>query len=180
MKTKKPAATEQSLDLPPGVQASRPRMPAEYGLPAHTEGLLPWSYVRQRMSDAKYYWIATVSPDGHPHATPVDGLWLDDRLYFGGSPQTRWNRNLDNNPAVCVHLESGAEVLILHGEASMIIPDQPFTVLLAEGSARKYGYPMQPELYAPGVREFRPRVVYAWSQFPKDVTRWTITLPEAT
>jgi hypothetical protein len=26
------------------------------------------------------YWICTVSPGGYPHATPVDGLWLDGRM----------------------------------------------------------------------------------------------------
>ena len=174
MPTKKPAPAPPPPDLPAGVQVSRPRMPAEYGIPTSSEGLLPWSHVGERMAAAKYYWLATVSANGLPHATPVDGLWLDDQLYFGGSPTTRWSRNLDHNPAVCVHLESGADVLILHGEAKLHIPEYAFAVRLAEAAAQKYGYTPQPELWAGGVRVLRPRLVYAWSQFPQDVTRWTM------
>ena len=78
----------------PRLTVSRPQMPAEYGLPKDTKGLLDWSYVREQMTKAQHYWICTVTPDGRPHATPVDGLWIEDRLYFGGSPKTRWQRNL--------------------------------------------------------------------------------------
>src|SRR5262245_2158881 len=66
-----------------GPKASRPHMPG-YGVPKDNKGLLPWSHLTKRMAEAQNYWICTVSPDGRPHATPVWGLWLDDRLYFGG------------------------------------------------------------------------------------------------
>src|SRR5713101_864744 len=98
-------------------KASRPPFPREYGVSHSEKGLLPWSHVADRMKVAQHYWICTVSPKGHPHATPVDGLWLNDRLYFGGSPQSRRHRNLIANPAVCVHLESAMDVIILHGDA---------------------------------------------------------------
>lgn len=96
------------------AKVSRPQIPAVYGLPKHNKGLLPWSHVSERMAQAQVYWITTVDPSGRPHATPVDGLWLDDRLYFGGSQETRRNRNLAQNPAVCVHLESGSVLLLSH------------------------------------------------------------------
>jgi nitroimidazol reductase NimA-like FMN-containing flavoprotein (pyridoxamine 5'-phosphate oxidase superfamily) len=96
---------------------SRPQIPAVSGLPKHKKGLLPWARVSERMAEARVYWIATVDPACRPHATPVDGLWLDERLYFGRSPETRRNRNLAKNPEVSVHLESGSEVVILYGEA---------------------------------------------------------------
>jgi nitroimidazol reductase NimA-like FMN-containing flavoprotein (pyridoxamine 5'-phosphate oxidase superfamily) len=149
-------------------------MPAEYGIPKDEAGLLPWAHVGERMAEAKYYWVSTVSPDGRPHATPVDGLWLDDRLYFGGSPQTRRNRNLAANPAVCIHLENGLDVVILHGDAHELHePARELTIRLAEESNRKYGYASKPEEYgAGGVFVFRPSVVIAWKEFPKDVTRW--------
>ncbi len=154
--------------------ASRPYMPGPaYGVPKSETGLLPWSRVAERMAQAMHYWICTVSPDGRPHATPVDGLWLEDRLYFGGSPQTRRNRNLAANPAVCVHLESGAEVVILHGKAHLGAPDRALAIRLAQASAQKYGYGPKPEEYeADGVHVFRPHEVFAWKQFPKDATRW--------
>jgi hypothetical protein len=156
-----------------GVQVDRPQLPAGYGVPKNKQGLLPWSHVTERMTTAMHYWICTVSPNGRPHATPVDGLWLDDRLYFGGSPQTRRNRNLAQNPATCVHLESGDDVVILHGDAHLCTPDRSLALRLAEASAQKYGYAPKPEDYeAGGVHLFRPRMVLAWANLMKDATRW--------
>lgn len=114
------------------------------------------------------------SADGRPHATPVDGLWLDDQLDFAGSPQTRRNPNLAANPAVCGHLESGTDVVILHGDTRELLPlDSSLAIRLAEAHAEKYGYGFKPEDFeAGGSHVFRPRVVFAWRQFPKDATRW--------
>jgi len=153
---------------------SRPYMPKDYGLPKDKKRLLPWSYVVEGMSKAMHYWICTVTPDQYPHATPVDGLWLEDRLYFGGSPETRWQRNLASNPAMQVHLESATELLILRGEAKPLKgPAKELTVILSKASKEKYGYAPKPEDYSKaGVYVFRPKIVLAWKQFPKDATRW--------
>jgi hypothetical protein len=158
----------------PKVLISRPRMPKEYGLPKDKKGLLPWSYVVRRMSKAQHYWTCTVTPDQRPHATPVDGLWLEDKLYFGGSPETRWQRNLESNPAMQVHLESTTELLILRGEAKPLkTPAKELTVTLSKASKEKYGYTPSPKQYAEGgVYVFQAQVVLAWKQFPKDATRW--------
>jgi len=175
MATARRASKKKTANPQVGPTASRPHMPG-YGIPTDKKGLLPWSHVTERMARAQHYWIATVSPDGRPHATPVDGLWLEDQLYFGGSPETRRNRNLAENPAVCVHLESGIDVVILHGEAHELrAPDRSLAIRLSEGSIKKYGYGPKPEEYekADGVYCFRPRLVFAWKQFPKDATRWT-------
>lgn len=161
-------------DRSAGPAAGRPHIPG-YGIPDDAKGLLAWSHVAERMSSARHYWVCTVDPDGRPHATPVDGLWLDDRLYFGGRPDTRRNRNLAANPAACIHLESGADVVILHGDARELrAPEHALCVRLAEASRAKYGYGPKPEEYAktPGIFVFRPRKVLAWKQFPKDATRW--------
>jgi hypothetical protein len=158
-----------------GPIASRPKIPAEYGVPKHNKGLLSWSHVVDRMTQALHYWVCTVSPDRRPHVTPVDGLWLANRLYFGGSPKTRWNRDLAVNPAVSIHLDSSDEVVIMHGEAYLRTPDQALAVQLSEASQEKYGYAPRPEEYAAsGVHVFQPRVVFVWKQFPRDVTRWEI------
>lgn len=158
-------------------RAGRPQI-VGYGIPKDKKGLLPWSHVAERMTAAQHYWIGTTGLDGQPHATPVDGLWLEDRLYFGGSPQTRRHRNLVANPAVCVHLESGSDVVILRGEAQELRPlAHDLAVRLAEASVKKYGYGFKPEELEAGgaaVFRFRPRVVLAWKQFPKDATRWIV------
>jgi nitroimidazol reductase NimA-like FMN-containing flavoprotein (pyridoxamine 5'-phosphate oxidase superfamily) len=153
---------------------SRPKMPREYGLPKDKKGLLPWSHVDERMRAAKHYWVGTVSPDGHPHATPVDGLWVDGQLYFGGSVETRRHRNMLANPAVCIHLEDALDVVILRGEVQELhAPEASLATRLAEASTQKYGYAPKPEDFGKGgVWVFRPRVVLAWKQSLKDATRW--------
>jgi hypothetical protein len=51
----------------------------------------------------------------------------------------------------------------------------PLSEELAEASQEKYGYAPPPEAYqTSGVHVFRPSVVFAWKQFPKDVTRWRL------
>lgn len=154
-------------------QAERPYIPG-YGVPENKKGMLDWSHVNERMTAAQNYWICTVSPDMHPHATPVWGLWLNNRLYFGGGPLTKRNRNLTENPAATVHLESGSDVIILQGHARpMITPDPEIIARLIDMSGEKYGYRPKPEEYAaPGGFVFSPSVVLAWKKFPKDATRW--------
>ena len=170
MPTSKRAATKRA-DEP---LASRPQMPKQYGIPKDKKGLLPWSYVSERMAEAKYYWVSTVDGEGRPHSTPVDGLWIDERLYFGGSPETKRHRNLAANPAVCVHLENALEVVILHGEAiELRAIAAPLVERLIAASKEKYGYAMPPEAYTGGgLFMVRPHKVLAWKLFPKDVTRW--------
>lgn len=158
------------------IRVSRPSIAKIYGIPKHNKGMLDWAHVRERMTNAKVYWICTVSPKGKPHATPVDGMWVDDKLYFGGDPTTRRNRNLDTNPAVSVHLEEGYNVVILEGDALPLgKPTRELAVRLADASNKKYGYGFTPEHYSgEGMYAFRPRVVFAWKQFPQDVTRWKV------
>ncbi len=171
MPTSKRAATKQQKE----PLASRPQMPADYGLPKDKKGLLPWSHICERMAEAKYYWVSTVDAEGRPHSTPVDGLWIDEKLYFGGSPKTKRNRNLVANPAVCIHLENAMDVVILQGEAIELREiDKALAERLAAESKKKYGYAPPPEAYTGGGGIFivRPRKVLAWKQFPKDATRW--------
>lgn len=159
-----------------GPIASRPSSLADYGVPKSKTGLLAWADITKRLSDSKYYWICTVDSKNHPHVTPVDGLWVDDILYFSGSPQTRRNRNLITNPNVSVHLESGQDVVILQGEAHEQPPlDSALAARLAKEHGGKYGYGFTAENFisgGAGLYIFRPRTAFAWSQFPKDATRW--------
>jgi hypothetical protein len=99
------------------------RFPVQYGTPGGPETLRPWSDVEARMRAAANYWITTVGPDARPHARPVDGVWVDGALCFGGSPETRWVRNLMANSAISVHLSSEAEAIILEGAAEYVRVD---------------------------------------------------------
>ena len=95
----------------------RPYAPG-YGIPSHRRGMTSWDHVEERMAEAHNYWVATVRPDGRPHATPVWGLWVDRAFYFGAG--RRKGRNLAENPNVAVHLESGDDVVILEGVAEVV------------------------------------------------------------
>jgi Pyridoxamine 5'-phosphate oxidase len=161
-------------DLVPS--ADRPRIPAEYGVPTSTKGLLAWAHAEERLRAAMVYWIATSSADGTPHVRPVDGLWHAGVLYVGGSPETRWARDLQANPRVAVHLDDGIDVVILEGEAELLEHGvgPELAVALADLSNAKYPhYGMTPESYAgPGPFAIRPTVGFGWTKFPKDVTRF--------
>ncbi len=170
----KTTARNKSNTQNSGVRVSRPTLAKVYGVPKNIKGLLDWAHVQERMTNAKVYWVCTASRDGKPHATPVDGVWLNDKLYFGGDPSTRRNRNLDANPAVSIHLEEGYNVVILEGDALPLEKPAPeFALRLANASNDKYGYGVNPDQYGnKGSYVFSPRVVFAWKQFPQDVTRW--------
>jgi hypothetical protein len=71
-----------------------PRFPEGYGVPGtrgETGERIAWSYVEEKLRLAVNYWLTTVRPGGRPHARPVDGVWVDGALCFGGSP-TRGGR----------------------------------------------------------------------------------------
>lgn len=161
-------------DLAP--TADRPRIPAEYGIPTSTKDLLAWSHLEERLVAATVYWIATSGPGGVPRVRPLDGLWHSGVLYVGGSPKTRWARDLAENPRVSVHLDDGSDAVILEGEAELLEHgvDDDLAVTLANLSNAKYPqYGMTPEMYrGPGPFAIRPRVAFGWTSFPKDVTRF--------
>ena len=164
-------------------EASRPYIPG-YGIPNDTEGMLPWSHVLQRLTDSFNYWVCTTGPDGRPHATPVWGVVLDGTLYFDGSPETRRGRNLAANPAVVIHLESGADVVIVHGDVRDINgAGRDLCLRLAEAYGKKYeslGYEPDPDAWSVGGGLYivTPREAFAWTSFPQDATRWRFRQPQ--
>jgi hypothetical protein len=95
-------------------EVGRPDIPG-YGIRPDGEGILPWSFVDERMANARNYWVATTRPDGRPHAMPLSGVWIDGSFCFGTGPGSRKARNLAENPHLVVHSESGDEVVILEG-----------------------------------------------------------------
>jgi nitroimidazol reductase NimA-like FMN-containing flavoprotein (pyridoxamine 5'-phosphate oxidase superfamily) len=154
-------ATAELLDLPKA-----------YGTPEVT---LDWQSVRDRLESAERYWLATTRPDGRPHAIPIDGVWLDDRWYFGGAPQTVTMRNLRANQEIAMHLEDPMQAVIVEGAAEWVKPSPEEATRLTELSKEKYGYAMDPEAYAKGVWAMRPRRALAWNEFPRDCTRFLFT-----
>jgi len=162
------------------VAVGRPVVPDGYGLPENNEGLLPWSHVEERMAAAKNYWIATANRDAKPSVTPVWGVWVAGRFYFDGAPSTRRGKNIQQNSQVSVHLESGDEVLILDGEATIFqqAPDRALAEQVAAVYTTKYaqfGYsPTADQWDQGGLFEFVPHKALAWTKFPDDMTRWML------
>jgi nitroimidazol reductase NimA-like FMN-containing flavoprotein (pyridoxamine 5'-phosphate oxidase superfamily) len=153
-------------------------MPDGYGVPQGVAGTLPWSFAEERLVAARNYWISTTRPDGRPHAVPVWGVWVDGKLYFDGSPETRRGRNIAENPAVVAHLESGDQVVIVEGEAHETrAPERGLAKRLAAAYKAKYaasGYSPSPDSWDQGgLYVVEPRKAFAWTKFPQDTTRWT-------
>src|ERR1700683_2559116 len=79
-----------------------------------------WAEARQERQGAEVYWLSTVRPDGHPHVTPLLGLWLDGALYFCTGPSERKAKSLELNPnCVLTTGRNGLEGLdlVVEGEA---------------------------------------------------------------
>ena len=60
--------------------------------------------VRRVLDGASIAHLATVSPDGAPHSTPVFVGTHDDQLIFFTGPETRKARNLRRDPRVALSL----------------------------------------------------------------------------
>ncbi|TDO35181.1 nitroimidazol reductase NimA-like FMN-containing flavoprotein (pyridoxamine 5'-phosphate oxidase superfamily) [Kribbella sp. VKM Ac-2527] len=149
-------------------------LPEGYG---RTTKTLSWESVRAQLTEAKQYWLATNRANGSPHLVPVDGLWIDDLLYYGGSPETVHVRMVRADPHVTVHLPDPWKVVVVEGEVRVTKPSPELAQRLADHANEKYAeYGMQYDASSysePGV--LHPRRVIAWSSFPKDATRFTFT-----
>jgi hypothetical protein len=156
----------------PEPKVSRPRMPDGYGVPDDMKDALSYDHVRERMAAARNYWVASVNPNGRPHARPIWGGWIDDLLYLEGSPETRTMRNITDQGWASVNLDSGDEVVVVEGPVEVVGKMEPALFQrLADQMEGKY------KSYRPesgdGMRRLTPKKVFAWTSFPKDVTRWT-------
>ena len=139
------------------------------------KGTLSWSWASERLDRAMVYWLATASSEGAPHLIPIWGAWVDDRWYVEGGP-TRWQRYLRENPKMAIHVEFGEEVVIVEGDAREIVaPDKPQATAILAGYAKykTIGYEADEKNWSQGgLWELRPVKVFAWSSFPKDMTRF--------
>lgn len=155
------------------ASATRPLMPVGYGIAMGREGLLPWSWVMERLTVARNYWLATTRPDGRPHVMPVWGLWLDGALAFSTARGSRKARNFALHPDAVVHLESGDEVVILEGPVHEVT-DAALLARFADAYEAKYRFRPDPHDAANGTYVLRPRVAFAWREqdFPVSATRW--------
>lgn len=129
--------------------------------------MLDWGWAEERLAASRNYWIVSTRPDGAPHAAPVWGLWLDGAVVFSTSPESRKGQNLERDPRVVVHLESGDEVVILEGRVGRVSADDE----LADAYEAKYSFRPEPGSDSPwyGVA---PKRAYAWLErdYPRTAT----------
>ena len=158
-------------------KVTRPTFPKGYV--DHPVSEVPWEYVEQRLRESVNYWLCSARPDGRPHVIPRWGVYLDGKFYYDGSPETRHARNLEVNPNVSLHLESGNDVVIMDGTAQPAGKPAPeFAVRLAEAYRAKYaseGYSPEPTQWDEGgLFVFTPRQCLAWTKFFENPTKFVL------
>ena len=159
--------------------AERPLLPDGYVEEEKLGPLLPWSHVEERLAEAINLWFVTADRRGMPHVSPLWAVWVDDHLYFDGSPESKRVRNMKENPHMAVHLESGENVLMMYGTGEEIV-GAPLE--LRERLAAEYKRKYVEQEYAPdpawwaegGLYKMTVSKVIAWTAFLKDPTRWRL------
>src|SRR5580700_11827425 len=111
------------------------------------DGSMTWTEVAERLSAARNYWLGSTTASGAPHAAPVWGAVTGETLYLYSERSTVKARNLAIDPRVVVHLESGEDVLIVHGLAEDLGPPAEVPSVVA-ALAAKYTRP-QDRQYLP-------------------------------
>lgn len=152
----------------------RPTTPGRsYGVPQRGGKFIDWSFVCERLTSERNYWVATVGPNGRPHAVPIWGVFVGDDLFLETDPATRKGRSLARNPAVVVHLDDGERAVIVEGRAAPLRPDGEQARRIATAFASKYpGYAPAPDSWSGGgLYVVEPEVVFAWRDMPT-ATRW--------
>jgi hypothetical protein len=144
---------------------------------------LTWDWVSTRLTESIHYWMCSVrpptpgAPGGRPHVVPRWAVFVDSKIYYDGSPETRHSRNIELNPFISVHLESGAEAILLEGRAEPAgKPSPDLAKKLAQAYKKKYaalGYTPEPDSWDEGgLFVFTPRQCIAWSKFNEDPTKF--------
>jgi len=159
----------------PDPKTTRPKFPKGYA--DNPASFLTWDWVAAQLTDARHYWLCSVRPNGNPHVVPRWGVFLDDKFYYDGSPETRHARNIAENPHVSLHLESGEKAIILEGTSEPAgKPNPEFAQRLAESISKKYaalGYSPEPSQWDEGgLFVFTPRQCIAWSVFFENPTKF--------
>ena len=156
-------------------KVTRPLFPPGYV--DHPTGEVPWEYVAEQLTVAMNYWLCSTRPDGRPHVVPRWAVYLDGRIYYDGSPETRHAQNIARNPHVAVHLEDGEKAIILEGTSAPAgKPEASLARRLSEAYKRKYaasGYSPEPDQWDEGgLFVFTPRQCIAWTVFMENPTKF--------
>jgi hypothetical protein len=127
----------------PDRQPTETRNLDRYGGPP-----LPWAGAHNLLETGPKgplagFFLATVDPDGCPHAAGVGVVWHDGDLYFTSGPSTRKSRNLKANPACTIAVKLPGMDLTLDGEATKVT--NPTTLETVAALYCELGWPAQVE-----------------------------------
>ena len=138
---------------------------------------LTWDWVVERLTESKHYWLSSVRPNGRPHTIPRWGVFLDNKFYYDGSPETRHARNLEQNPHVTLNLEDGRQAIFLEGISEPAgKPSAELGKRLSEAykKYKEYEYAPEPNSWDEGgLYVFTPNQCIAWTVFNEDPTKFT-------
>ena len=101
---------------------------------------------------------------------PVWGLWWDDAVVWSSAPNSTKARNLERDPSVLVHLESGEETVILEGRVDRRTIDDAY----ADAYGEKYDYRPDASQTARPWFWLVPSRAFAWLEesYPHTATRF--------
>jgi len=146
-----------------------------YGIAQTTEGLLPFTWAEARLTAARAYWVATVTPGGAPHLTPVWGVWVDTKLWFSSGASSRKATNLRRQSTVAIATDDAAAAVVLEGTAALVdlVPDD-----VVRAYETKYATDLR-ALAEPVYRVTPAKLIgLRESDFTTSATRWRL-LPES-
>lgn len=152
---------------------------------------LPWSAASDMLETAELFWISTVRPDGRPHVTTLQAIWMDGALYFSTGFMEQKAKNLEGNAHVVLttgcNTVAGLDVVV-EGEA-IRRTDHATLERLAALYVDKYGEEWRPYVRdgafyrgpeadeddpgAAHVFEVKPKTVFGFGKGePFSQTRW--------
>jgi hypothetical protein len=99
----------------------------------------PWDEACKGLAAGDEYVLATVRPDGRPHAVPVLAVWVDGALHFAAGAASRKARNLTENPHCVITTSSLGLDLVVEGSVTQIRED-PRLQEVADAYATKYSW----------------------------------------
>jgi nitroimidazol reductase NimA-like FMN-containing flavoprotein (pyridoxamine 5'-phosphate oxidase superfamily) len=157
------------------LKITRPKLPEGYA--DNPASYVDWEWVAEQMTNSENYWLSSVRPDGRPHVVPRWGAFIDNKLFYDGSSETRHSRNIIKNPHVSLHLENGYKVVIMEGTSKPADKPTPeFGKLLSKAMTAKYAsqdYSPEPNQWDEGgLYVFTPRQCIAWTSFYENPTKF--------
>ena len=150
-----------------------------YGIDTSATGLISWEEAVHRLNSTRNFWLATVRPDGRPHAMAVWAVWLDGALWFSSSLGSRKIRNLRDNPRCTLTSDDAEHPIVVDGTAEIIADLDRIAAFLAASNA-KYEVDYGIEFLDPAVNA-TVRVAPEWAfaldeeNFTGSPTRWRFT-----